>query len=156
MDAVEEIELEEETAVIADEEEAEVAVVAEEQPQDVPLLGHPHLHAPFDMQPNDVRMDAAVRRQRRFHCPVEPMDAEDNLFILYTSGRTGQPNGLVQTTGGYALYAAFITQTTFVLDNNNNNNNTAPPTTIFCCVIQDYIYHDKNSSMAYCVSQRVT
>jgi len=39
-------------------------------------------------------------------CPVEPMDAEDPLFILYTSGSTGKPKGVLHTTGGYLLYAA--------------------------------------------------
>ncbi len=71
--------------------------------------------APIEMKPGrdhwwDALMAAAPAR-----CPAEKLDAEHPLFILYTSGTTGKPKGILHTTGGYLTHVAVTTKYIFDL-----------------------------------------
>ncbi|MBK6304680.1 MAG: acetate--CoA ligase [Gemmatimonadetes bacterium] len=56
-----------------------------------------------------------LMQQADASCPPEPMESEDVLFILYTSGTTGKPKGIVHTTGGYLTAVAYTTKYVFDL-----------------------------------------
>jgi acetyl-CoA synthetase len=94
---------------LAETPQVEKVVVVRRQGLDIPMQVDRDIY--WDTLLADIAENVVV--------PCEPMDSEDQLFILYTSGSTGKPKGIVHTQGGYSV--GVYATTKFVFDMKDND-----------------------------------
>ena len=90
-------------AAVAETPSIEKVVVVRRTEHDVPMI-----------EGRDVWYHDLVGRQST-ECPAEPMDSEQLLYLLYTSGTTAEPKGIMHTTGGYLTQVAYTHKYVFDL-----------------------------------------
>lgn len=85
----------------------------EECPGVETVLVAKRIHSEIEMKDGRDKWLQPLLDNASMECEPEIMDAEDPLFILYTSGSTGMPKGMVHTTAGYMVYTAYTFKNVF-------------------------------------------
>ncbi len=93
---------------------APIKSAVDEVMPDLPCIVVRHTEAEAPMADKDAWYDELMEAADA-ECPAEPLDAEHPLFILYTSGSTAKPKGILHTTGGYLTHVAYTHKAVFDL-----------------------------------------
>ncbi|WP_194852474.1 acetate--CoA ligase [Nonlabens antarcticus] len=90
-----------------------VDVALEDTPSIETVLVVKRIKSDIHMRPNRDKWLEPLMEEASTTFTPEIMNAEDPLFVLYTSGSTGQPKGMLHTTAGYMVYAAYTFKNVF-------------------------------------------
>jgi acetyl-CoA synthetase len=101
--------------IVALKKVADEAVAATPSIEHVVVVQRAGAALPVEMKDGRDHWYHDLMNKAPFTCPPEAMDAEDMLYILYTSGTTGKPKGIVHTTGGYLVGCYATTKMIFDL-----------------------------------------
>jgi acetyl-CoA synthetase len=88
---------------------------ADECPSVEHIVVFQRTHSKVSMRPGRDHWWHELTKTVASECPAEELDSEHPLYILYTSGTTGKPKGILHTTGGYLTQAAYTTRLVFDL-----------------------------------------